>query len=55
MAAADEPHPDVRSVLDQVATFDVTPLADHGPEGARDLFATDRPNVEGQAVGEVLD
>jgi acetyl esterase len=55
MQAAAEPHPDVQEVLAQLEEFDVTPLRQHGPEGARELFANMRPDVDGPAVGDVED
>ncbi len=55
MEAAAEPHPDVQEVLAQLEEFDVTPLRQHGAEGARDIFANLRPDVDGPDVGDVED
>jgi acetyl esterase len=52
---ADEPHPDVRTLLDQIAALDALPLAQYGPEGARETFAQMRSDAEGPAVGSVTD
>ena len=55
MHAADEPHPDVQEVLAQLEEFDVTPLRQFGAEGAREMFADLRPDVDGPDVGAVED
>jgi acetyl esterase len=52
---ADEPHPEVRSVLERVEAADVLPLSQYGPEGAREVAAEMRPDVDSPEVGEVTD
>jgi acetyl esterase len=50
---ADEPHPEVRAVLEMVDEADVMPLNQYGPEGAREVSRRMRPDVAGPDVGEV--
>ena len=52
---ADEPHPQVQSILEMVEAADVLPLHQYGPEGAREVSAEMRPDVDGPEVGEVTD
>jgi len=52
---ADEPHPEVQSVLEMVEEADVLPLHQYGPEGAREVTRQMRPDVDGPEVGGVID
>ena len=52
---ADEPHPEVQSLLETVEEADVLPLHQYGPEGAREVARRMRPDVDGPEVGEVTD
>lgn len=52
---ADQPHPQIQTLLDTVASMDVFPLNQYGPQGARDLMAEFRPDVEGPDLAEVTD
>ena len=52
---ADQPHPQVQSVLEMVAEADVFPLHQYGPEGAREVSRQMRPDVDGPEVGAVTD
>jgi acetyl esterase len=52
---ADEPHPEVQSVLEMVEAADVLPLHQYGPEGAREVTREMRPDVDGPEVGDVTD
>jgi len=52
---ADEPHPQVQSVLETVEEADVLPLNQYGPEGAREVSRQMRPDVDGPEVGDVTD
>jgi acetyl esterase len=53
--AADQPHPDVQDVLEEIEEFGVLPLNQYGAEGAREVYAEMRPDVEGPSVGSVED
>lgn len=52
---ADEPHPEVQAVLEQIAALDVLPLSQFGARGARDIFSQFRVDADEPAVDRVHD
>ena len=52
---SDQPHPQVQSLLETVEAADVLPLHQYGAEGAREVSAEMRPDVDGPEIGEVTD
>ncbi|MFB6353215.1 MAG: alpha/beta hydrolase [Halobacteriales archaeon] len=52
---ADALHPEAQAVLDRRESLDIRPLNEYGPEGARELTAELRPDVDGPPVGGVTD
>ena len=52
---ADEPHPEIQSVLDLIEEADVLPLSQYPVEEAREVAATLRGDAEGPPLGEVTD
>ncbi|MFB6206443.1 MAG: alpha/beta hydrolase [Haloglomus sp.] len=52
---ADEPHPQVELVLEQLAALEALPLSRHGARGARDLFSQFNSDADEPEVGRVHD
>lgn len=52
---AESLHPEAAAVLERVEALDVLPLHQLGAEGARELMAQLRPEVDGPSVGAVTD
>ncbi|WP_255151549.1 alpha/beta hydrolase [Halorarius halobius] len=52
---ADEPHPEVQAVLEQLAALDALPLNQYGPRGARDIYEQFNADVEEPSVDRVHD
>jgi len=52
---ADEPHPEVELVLEQLAALNALPLNQYGPRGARDLFSQFNADEDEPEVGRVHD
>jgi acetyl esterase len=50
---ADEPHPEVELVLEQLATLEALPLKQYGARGARDLFSRFSADVDEPEVGRI--
>lgn len=53
--AADEPHPEVQAVLEEIDEVDILPLNQYGPAGAREVYSEMQPDVDGPEVGAVED
>jgi acetyl esterase len=52
---ADEPHPEVELVLEQLAALDALPLNQYGARGARDLYSQFNADADEPEVGRVHD
>lgn len=52
---AEEPHPEVQVVLDQLAALDALPLKQYGPAGAREMFEQFNADVSDPTVDAIAD
>ena len=52
---ADEPHPEVQLVLEQIEALDALPLKQFGARGARDIFGQFIADADEPEVGHVQD
>jgi acetyl esterase len=52
---AEQPHPEVELVLEQIAALDALPLNQYGARGARDIFEQFNADADEPAVGRVHD
>ena len=52
---AEQPHPDVQLVLEQVAALEAVPLNQYGAQGARDIFEQFNADIDEPEVGRIHD